>query len=123
MSLLDTLPDRCTIQRRVRAKGGLGGSKATATVESTGVHCWEQQASASESEQYEKRGMSLTSKIYFAANPSVTARHQIVVTSRNGTALAEAVARDVLDSPLPDASVGRGLLWRVSVGFNQGEDD
>jgi len=123
MSLLDNLPDLCTISRRVREKDALGGSKDTSTIEQTNVACWEQQASASESAEYQKRGMLLRSKIYFALNPQVTRRHQITVTSRDGTVLSTTTTWNVLDSPSPDVSVGRGLLWRVMVGFNLGQDD
>jgi hypothetical protein len=103
----------------------MGGSRYTPTVEQTGVACWEQQVSAAEVEQWEKKGMDLRTKIYFVSDPGVTLRHQLVVTSRNGTAVASAdqVVWDVLDSPSPDVSVGRQLLWRVTCGFNRGEED
>lgn len=123
MSLLDNLPDECTIYRRVRTKGTLGGNKDALTAEQTSVSCWEQQVSASESLEYQQRGMELRSKIYFVVNLTLTRRHQITVTSRNGTAVAvvDQEALDVLDFPLPDVSVGRGLLWRVMVGRNTAE--
>jgi len=123
MSLLDNMPDRCTVQRRVRVKRGLGGSKATATVEQTGVHCWEQQVSASESEQYGKRGMDLTHRIYFIFDPQVTRRHQILVTSKSGNVVSSPIPFDVVFSVSPDASAGLGFLWKVNCSFNQGEDD
>lgn len=118
MSLLDNLPDECTIQRLVRTKGALGGSKDSAIVEQTEVACWEQQVSASESSEYQKQGMTLRSKVYYVKNPNVSRRHQITITKRLGVAVAVASRQtwDVLDSPLPDVSVGRGLLWRVMVG-------
>jgi len=124
MSLLDNLPDECTIQRLVRTKGELGGSKDSATVEQTGVSCWEQQVLAAESLLYQKHGMELQSKVYFTKNPHVSRRHQITMTSRNNgeaVALADQKAWDVLNSPAPDASVGRGLLWRVMLGTNTAE--
>jgi len=123
MSLLDELPDRCTIQRRVRVKDSLGGSKDGFVVEQTDVECWEQQAGAAESAEFEKKGITVTSKVYFVENPKLTSRHQIVVTSRNGVVIdaADQAVLDVAAAPLPDVSVGRGLLWRVMVGFKEGE--
>jgi len=120
MSILDNFPDECSIQRLVRTKGASGGSKDTPTVEQTGVSCWEQQVSASESLVYQKQGMELRSKVYFTENPNVSRRHQIVMTSRLGVAIAAADQRawDVLDMPLPDVNVGRGQLFRVMIGKN-----
>lgn len=79
--------------------------------------------SAVDVDAWEKRSMDLKVKIYFVSNPGVTVRHQIVVTSRGGNAIAagDQVTWDVLDSPVPDVSVGRQLLWRVMCGFNLGE--
>lgn len=124
MSLLDKLPDRCTIRRRVRTKDELGGSKDSYTDEQTEVECWEQQTGASGGPVYDQKGMQIASKMYFVEHPGVSARHQIVVTSRSGVAIAEAdrVVLDVSDMPSPDVSIGRGLLWRVAVGFNEAEE-
>jgi len=122
MPLLDTLPDRCSVLRLTRVKDELGGSKDGFVVERTGVECWEQQTGASESAEFEKKGISVTSKVYFVENLRLTSRHRIVVTSRNGVAVAEAdqTPLDVAAAPLPDVSVGRGLLWRAMVGFKEG---
>jgi len=122
-SILDNMPDECTIRRRIRTKGELGGSKDSSTEEQTGVSCWEQQVSAAESLAYQKQGASLRSKVFFAENPNVSRRHQIVITSRNGEAIASAdqEAWDVLSFAAPDVSVGRGLLWRVMIGRGTAE--
>jgi len=123
MSILDNFPDECTIQRLVRAKGDFGGSKDSPVVDQTEVSCWEQQVSAAESMRYQRQGMKLRSKVYFTADPNVTRRHQIIVTSRNGTAIVAVnqVALDVLDEPSPDANVGQGGLFRVMIGRNTSE--
>jgi len=115
MSLLDNLPHRCTIQRLSRTKGGLGGSRTAPTAEQTDVECWEQAATQADVLDYEKRGMSVTTKVYFAAQPMVTERHQIVITERNGVAVpaASQVAMDVVVEARPDASAGLGVLWKV----------
>ena len=122
MSLLDTLPDRCSVLRRTRVKDELGGSKDGFVVEQTNVECWEQQTGASESAEFERKGISVTSKVYFAEYLQISSRHQIIITSRNGVAIAAAdqVPLDVAAVPLPDVSVGRGLLWRAMVGFKEG---
>lgn len=123
MSLLSNLPDECTIQRLVRTKGELVGSKDAVVIVLLKVSCWEQQVSASESLTYQKRGMELRSKVYFVEKPFVSRRHQIVVTSRNGEAVAVAdqIVWDVLDSPAPDVNLGRGGLFRVMIGRNTAE--
>lgn len=121
--LLDNLPDRCTIRRRVRTRGALGGSKASFENVSTDVECWEQQTGSSEREEFQKKGLSIDTKVYFTSNPNVTGRYQILMTSRGGTAVSGYPALDVIGDPLPDASVGRQLLWRVMCSFNRGEDD
>ena len=123
MSLFENMPDRCTIQRRVRTKDTLAGSSDVPVVEQTNVECWEQAAGASASESHEKRGIEITTKVYFVTNPGVSSRHQIIITSRRGTAVpvADQVALDVVDRAYPDASAGFSWLWRVMAGFNTGE--
>lgn len=121
MSLLDTLPHRCTIARVIRMNDSLGGNVYGVEIEQTDVECWEQKASTSESRDYEKRGINVTTKIYFATNPNVTEQHRILVTERNGTAtqnlditdVANPDTLDVVSSDYPDASVGLGILWKV----------
>jgi hypothetical protein len=117
------MPDRCTIRRRVRARGTLGGSKASFVDQRTDVPCWQQQTSSAEAAEFEKKGIVVSTKVYFTSDPGVTARHQILMTSRNGTAVTGETPLDVVDSPSPDVSVGRGLLWRVACSINRGEDD
>ncbi|MEE9592665.1 MAG: hypothetical protein V3W28_03685 [Thermoplasmata archaeon] len=125
MSLLDQLPDRCTIRRRSRTKGGLAGSKTNTADEQTGVECWDQSASASEVSRYNKRGVLVSHKVYFTTDPGVTERHQIVVTSRGGTAVAAAsqVPLDVKAIDDPDASAGLGVVFKVMCDYDQGRED
>ncbi len=123
MSLLDSFPHRCTIRRRVRAKGPLGGSRDSFTDERTGVHCWEQHASSKEIVEFQKRGFESVRKIYFTSDPAVTTRHQILVTERDGVAVASPAELDVLTEALPDASAGRGVVFKVMCGLKVGRDD
>jgi len=124
MSLLDTFPDRCTIRRRVAAtKGALGAKKPSYTVEQTNVPCWEQQTGATEEKKYAKLGLSVSSKVYFVTQPNLTSRHEILITSRGGSALASPVSLSVTGEPVPDVSVGKGLLWKVMCAYNRSEGD
>lgn len=113
MSLLDTMPHRCTIRHQTVTKGSLGGSRTTPVVDRTGVHCWEQNASHGEILEYEKRGMVVTHKVYFAADPGVTVRHQILVTERGGAAVADPIVLDVRSEARPDAGAGSGVVFKV----------
>ena len=113
MSLLEALPHRCTIRHRTRKAGALGGAKDAFPSERTDVECWEQQAGANETADYEKRGMSITTKIYFTTDPGLTSRHQILVTERDGATVSSPVVMDVMSVAAPDVSAGMGLLFRV----------
>ena len=123
MSLLDNLPHEATIQRTTRAAGTLGGSKTSVTVEQTAVACWEQKASEGEILRYQKKGMRLVSKIYFASDPAVTERHQIIITSRNGVAIASPITLEIGSESMPDATVGKGLAFKTLGYVYMGEDD
>lgn len=115
MSLLDSMPHRCAIFRMKRAKGSLGGSKDTPVSEQTDVECWEQHASSAEAELYQKRGMSITGKIYFPTDPGVTTRHLIQITAREGVAVTGQPLLEVRTRAAPDASAGMGVVFRVMV--------
>jgi len=113
VSLLDNLPHRCTIRRRTRAKGSLGGSKDSYTIEQTSVECWQQPAGDSEIAEFQKDGVSISHKVYFVANPSVTSRHQLLITYWDGAVVSTPVPLDVVSHSVPDASAGMGVVWRV----------
>jgi len=91
----------------------MGKGKPTYINEQTAVKCWEQPAGTSEVQTYQKKGMQITHTIYFIANPNVTSRHQILVTSKQGVAVASPEVFDVMSSESPDASAGLGVVWRV----------
>jgi hypothetical protein len=131
MTLLNNLPHKCTIARRERAvaSGGDGIPLETTVAVSTNVECWAQQMSASESHEYQKRGMAVNRKVFFADDPGVDAGMTITMTEQNGTGISEANQQvfDVISSPDPDASASLGIVWRVdcnassSARFNQNE--
>ena len=106
--LLDNLPHKCQIQKRVRGKDGVGGGySSNPQVVRTDVECWEQQASASEIKLYEKRGISVTRKVYFTEDPGVTEQHQIVITERLDTPVpvSSRIAMDVVSEEIGRAHV------------------
>ena len=129
MSILDQLPHRCSIFRYKRLTDGIGGNGFTAIPEQTDVECWEQDAGASTIKEYDKRGMNVSTSIYFVEDPNVSERHKILITERFGVASANLditdVANpdvfDVMSSPHPDNSAGMGVVWRVDCGSKSSE--
>ncbi len=119
MSLLSSIPHRCTIRKRTRTKGTLGGSKDSWTDVQTDVECWEQNASQAEITAYEKRGMTVSRKVFFPTDPSVTVQHQVLITSRDKgiTTISSPVPLDVKTESRPDASAGLGVAYKVMVDY------
>ena len=122
MSLLNNFPHRCTIRRLVRVKGTLGGSKDSPLNEQTSILCWAQNATQKEVADFEKRGMFLSRKIYFLVDPGVTERHQILVTEMNGTTIDNPIVLKVRTEAMPDASAGKGVVYKVFCSETTGED-
>lgn len=121
MSLLDQFPHRCTIRRRTRIRDEYIGSKDhPAEILHTDIECWEQQASASEKKEYDKRGIQISRKIFFLADYGITEQDEILITERLGTAVANPVPLDVKSRVDPDASAGLGVLFRVMADINTG---
>lgn len=119
MSLLTSdFPDVCDIyKRRVRRSDSVGGNKKSLETVSTGVLCWVQKVSSSEARDFQQRGINVSKKVYFASDPSLTERNQIVITSLKGSSIVEANREflDVVSVDYPDASNAFGLLWKVMV--------
>ena len=113
------MPHRCTIRKRTRSTGTLGGSKDSWENVQTDVECWEQNASQAEISTYEKRGMTVSRKVYFPTDPSVTVQHQILMTSRDRgiTTISSPVPLDVKTESLPDAAAGLGAVYKVMVDY------
>lgn len=104
MSILDALPHTVTIKIRTRTADSLGGSKDTFTVVSEDVACWRQLASDREIHEFDKRGISVTDKVYFTSDPGVGETHILMF----GSDILE-----VRSYSAPDASAGMGVVWRV----------
>ena len=110
MSLLDHFPHTCTTKRRTRTKGSLGGSSDTFTTVSSNLACWQQAASDGEMEEFAKRGIVVTNKVYFTADPGVDTRYVLEVTNpQTGTT----DTLEVQSRAKPDASAGLGVVYRV----------
>lgn len=122
MSLIDNLPHTCTIRRKVLTKDSLGGNLYTYEVEQTSVPCWEQGMGASETGEFQKRGITANRNVFFASNPNVTERHEILITSRLGVAVSSdnQTVLDVVSFDQPDASVGIGILFKVVANSQSG---
>jgi hypothetical protein len=76
----------------------------------------------------QKRGMSITHKVYFRTNPNVTARHQILITQRTNrdgsiTTIGDPVPLDVLSIGVPDQAAGLGVVYRVFCGHKTTENE
>lgn len=104
MSILDSLPHTCDIKVRTRTADSLGGSVDSFTVVSSGTSCWRQLASDREVTEFEKRGISITDKVYFTSNPGIDETHILLFGSD---------VYEVRSTAAPDASAGMGVVWRV----------
>ena len=122
MTFIDNLPHRCTIRKRVRTKGTLGGSKDSFTNVQTNVECWEQPAGDRETLKYQQLGMDVTHAVYFKSDPTVKNRHQIFITSRQGVTVSSPIVLDVKSVTSPDATAGLQLLWKVMCSQVTAED-
>jgi hypothetical protein len=98
----------------VRTQGSLGSSRdGLGTAVFTDRACWRQAASESEILQYQKRGISVTHKIYFTTDPGLDERHTIVMGSDT---------MEVRTYASPDASAGLGVLYRVMADMDTADD-
>jgi len=123
VSLLDNLPHICTIRLKSHAQGSMGQSKVTARNVRLNMACWEQPAGDSEFGSYQKEGVRITHKVFFLENPYVKRRYQIVITHRQGVAVANPKVLDVVSYPMPDATAGLGVCYRVLCEEVTSEDD
>ena len=115
MSLLDNFPHECSIFRRGFTKASAGGNKPANTTVDTEVPCWEQPLNSRLVKDYQKEGMDIPKKVYFLTDPGITPRYRIVITKRNGVAVAAAnqVELKPLGTPLPDTTAGLEIMYKV----------
>ena len=110
--ILENLPHTCTAKLKVRTQGAMGSSKNSLTTVFSDRACWRQPAGDSEQMLAMKMGVSVSHKVYFVSNPQLDNRHVLVFS--DGT-------YDVTSRPMPDASVGLGVVWRVMLQYNSAE--
>lgn len=115
MSLLDNMPHRCTIRILKPTKDALGGRKLVPTNVSTGNECWEQAATHEEVEEFQKRGILASRKIYFPSDPGVEENHEILITSRDRgvTTISSPQVLKVKSRAEPDCTAGLGAAYKV----------
>jgi len=114
MSILDALPHRCDGYARIRVQDDYGGTTDSYLSVFTDRPCWIQAASDNEIREFEKRGMVVTDKVYFTSKQAMTEQHVLIVDS---------VQYEVVSKAAPDASVGKGIVWRVMVRAKTTEGD
>jgi hypothetical protein len=68
--------------------------------------CWRQAARDAEIMEFSKRGILVTSKVYFSTAQSLTEVHLLDFDD---------VQFEVVSAAEPDSSAGKGVLWRVMV--------
>ena len=112
MSLLDHLPHTYVAKIRTRVKDTLGGSKDSFATVSSGM-CWHQQAGDSEVTEFQKRGITISGKVYFASDPALNETHVLTIDGQT---------YEVTSHPEQDASAGLGVVWRVMVNRKTSED-
>lgn len=110
MSLLDNFPHTATAWIRSRTLDELGGSTDGLTQIFTGRACWSQAAGEGEILEFEKVGISVSTKIYFLSEPGLDERHVVQVTKPT---TGQVDTYDVRSKASPDATAGMQVVWRV----------
>ena len=114
MSILDLLPHVCSAKIRTRISGTAGGSRDDFSDSVfTDRECWQQVATMQEVEEFRKRGISVTDKIYFTTDPEVDERHNLVDVRARGATAGAGDEFEVRTRALPDASAGLGVVYKV----------
>lgn len=112
MSILDDLPHRATHQRRATTRPAAGRRKEGFATIASGVHCWRQPAKFNEITEFEKRGITVTDKVYYTSDPALDENDIVVVTDKDGSS---SKTYEVVAFADPDATAGIGILYKVMV--------
>lgn len=104
MSILDNLPHTATVKIRSRTRAAVGTRDSYATVST--LSCWRQPAGEKEIEEFAKRGVSVTNKVYFTSDPGIDERHALEIGGET---------YEVRSFSDPDASAGLGIVYKVFV--------
>ena len=120
MSILDALPHRAAITKRVKEKDVYGGGRRRDDAVSSGIPCWQQTASDRDVTEYAKRGITVTDKVYFTGNVDVDESNGMTITN---SLAGSTVSFDVVSKAVPDASAGMGVVWRVMLNARTDEGE
>lgn len=113
MSILENLPHSATAYRRQRVRDTVGGSRdALGTAVFTDMDCWRQRASNNEITEFNKRGVSVTDKVFFAADPGLDENHILVIDGKT---------YDVISVVEPVKEDSIGSVWCVNVNYKTTE--
>ena len=119
MSLLDNMPHTATAQTRTRTSDDISGITDTFMALFTDRACWQQTASEAEILEFDKRGISVTNKVYFQVRPLVDETHELVVTNPD-TGVTNTY--EVRSRAEPDAGAGLGRgVYRVMCEYKTTE--
>lgn len=130
MSLLDNFPHTCAASLVTWTRDSIGGQVRSYSTVFTGRACWRQLASQGEIEEFEKRGMSVSDKIYFLTdpqldfNPRKAERFVVDVSKMHARSTTTGTDRlEVRSKAVPDATAGLGVVYRLFVGAETTSDD
>lgn len=113
MSILQDLPHVCTPQKRTRTRGSTGGRRDSYTTVATDTPCWRQVATAKEVETFDKRGISVSAKIYFTSDPGLDEQHILSDVRDKDATSGSGDTLEVRTKSIPDASVGLGVVYKL----------
>jgi len=105
-SLLESLPHLATAKKRAFTAGALGGVSDTPTTVFTDRPCWVQPARSSTITEYQKRGLQITNKVFFAVFPDLDETHILEISGET---------YEVVGADDAFGEGGRGVLFKVMV--------
>ena len=115
MSILDNLPHVATAKKASVTQDALGGNTLTYATVFTDRACWRQAASDSQIQEFEKRGISVTDRVYFTTDPGIDETHILTDVRNSGATAGTGDTWEVRSRAVPDATAGLGVVWRVMV--------
>lgn len=114
MSLLENFPHTCTAKLRSSVEGALGGTRSTFSTVFTGRACWRQIVSQAEIVEFEKKGISVTDRIYFLTDPGLDERHIVEISKMHARETVSGTdTLEIRSKAIPDATSGLGVVYRV----------
>lgn len=124
MSLFDNLPHTAAIQERTITQDVLLGETETWADSTTGLSVWVQVASQQEIDEFQRRDIRVTHRVYFNADPTTyfsqeaDAGQYSILCSTGSFANQRLTVRSHAE-----ATAGVGWGWKVMVEYTPGEED